>query len=115
MGCNLKDLVRPQSIDLNDLAGERVAVDVFLSAYQFITAMTSEDGRPLSRDGKPVAHIMGFLDRATALIAAGIDPVFVFDGKPPPEKKMLLNERKAKKKVKLNETITYFMLQLSID
>ena len=98
MGCNLKDLVRPQSIDLNDLAGERVAVDVFLSAYQFITAMTSEDGRPLSRDGKPVAHIMGFLDRATALLAAGIAPVFVFDGRPHILKQDTLNERRDRKK-----------------
>ena len=97
MGCNLKDLVRPESIDLSDLAGERVAVDVFLSAYQFITAMTGEDGRPLSRDGKPVAHIMGFLDRATTLIASGIDPVFVFDGRPHNLKQDTLKQRRERK------------------
>ena len=97
MGCNLKDLVRPESINLNDLEGERVAVDVFLSAYQFITAMTGEDGRPLSREGKPVAHIMGFLDRATTLIAAGIDPVFVFDGRPHNLKQDTLRERRERK------------------
>ena len=97
MGCNLKDLVRPESINLNDLEGERVAIDVFLSAYQFITAMTGEDGRPLSRDGKPVAHIMGFLDRATTLIAAGIDPVFVFDGRPHNLKQDTLRERRERK------------------
>ena len=59
--------------------------------------MTGEDGRPLSRDGKPVAHIMGFLDRATTLIASGIDPVFVFDGRPHNLKRDTLNERRERK------------------
>ena len=73
MGCNLRDLAKAESIDLSDLAGEKIAVDVFLSAYQFITAMTGEDGRPLSDSkSRPVAHLMGFLDRATILIASGI-------------------------------------------
>ena len=47
MGCNLRDLAKAESIDLSDLSGERIAVDVFLSAYQFITAMTGDDGQTL--------------------------------------------------------------------
>ena len=39
MGCNLKDLASPESIELSDLAGQRVAVDTFLVAYQFITSL----------------------------------------------------------------------------
>ena len=75
MGCNLRDLAKSESNDLSDLSGERIAVDVFLSAYQFITA-TGQDGRPLSdSNSRPVASLMGFLDRATILIASGIDPV----------------------------------------
>ena len=100
MGCNLRDLAKAESIDLSDLAGEKIAVDVFLSAYQFITAMTGEDGRPLSDSkSRPVAHLMGFLDRATILIASGIEPVFVFDGKPPDLKRDTLNERRVRKNV----------------
>ena len=64
MGCNLRDLVTPEPMELGDLSGQRVAIDVFLNAYQFITSMTGEDGKPLSYQGKPVAHLMGFLDRA---------------------------------------------------
>ena len=75
VGCNLRDLVESQPIEMKDLSGQRIAVDVFLNAYQFITSMTGEDGKPLSYNGKPVAHLMGFLDRTTVLISEGIDPV----------------------------------------
>ncbi|MDG1524619.1 MAG: hypothetical protein P8Q90_00915 [Candidatus Thalassarchaeaceae archaeon] len=87
MGCNLRDLASPESIQLSDLSGQRVAVDAFLTAYQFITSLRArgegKDGTYL-RDskGRPVSHLMGFLDRSAALIEAGIDPVFVFDGRP---------------------------------
>ncbi|MEC7436953.1 MAG: flap structure-specific endonuclease, partial [Candidatus Thermoplasmatota archaeon] len=100
MGCNLRDLAKSEPIDLSDLSGERIAVDVFLSAYQFITAMTGQDGRPLSdSNSRPVAHLMGFLDRATILIASGIDPVFVFDGNPPDLKRGTLDDRRSRKEV----------------
>ena len=80
MGCNLRDLVSPEPIDLSDLSGQRVAVDVFLNSYQFITSMTGPDGKPLSYNDSPVSNLMGFLDRSTMMISEGIDPVFVFDG-----------------------------------
>ena len=97
MGCNLRDLAPSQPIDLNELKGEKVAVDVFLNAYQFITSLTGQDGKPLSYNGKPVAHLMGFLDRATIMIEEGIDPVFVFDGKPHQLKMETLGTRKERK------------------
>ena len=97
MGCNLRDLVESQPIEMKDLSGQRIAVDVFLNAYQFITSMTGEDGKPLSFNGKPVAHLMGFLDRTTVLISEGIDPVFVFDGRPHELKLDTLKGRKNRK------------------
>ena len=97
MGCNLRDLVSPEPIELNDLSGERVAIDVFLNAYQFITSMTGQDGKPLSYEDKPVAHLMGFLDRATVMISEGIDPVFVFDGRPHDLKRNTLDGRRERK------------------
>ena len=97
MGCNLKDLAPATPIEISDLSGQRVAVDVFLNAYQFITSMTGADGKPLSYDGKPVSHLMGFLDRASILVSEGIDPVFVFDGMPHDLKRATLDERKSRK------------------
>ena len=97
MGCNLKDLAPAKPIEISDLSGQRVAIDVFLNAYQFITSMTGEDGKPLSYNEKPVSHLMGFLDRASILVSEGIDPVFVFDGRPHDLKRATLNERKTRK------------------
>jgi len=97
LGCNLRDLVTPEPMELGDLSGQRVAIDVFLNAYQFITSMTGEDGKPLSYQGKPVAHLMGFLDRASVMVSEGIDPVFVFDGKPDDLKRETLDGRKERK------------------
>ena len=62
MGCNLRDLAVIEPLEMSELSGQRVAVDVFLNAYQFITSLTGQDGKPLSYNGKPVAHLMGFLD-----------------------------------------------------
>ena len=87
MGCNLRDLANSKSIALRELSGQRVAIDTFLVAYQFITSIRArgegQDGGPL-RDskGRPISHLMGFLDRATVMIENGIDPIFIFDGHP---------------------------------
>ena len=72
MGCNLRDLAVIEPLNMRDLSGQRVAVDVFLNAYQFITSLTGQDGKPLSYNGKPVAHLMGFLDRTTVMLSEGI-------------------------------------------
>ena len=103
MGCNLRDLANPKSINLRDLSNKRVAIDTFLVAYQFITSIRArgegQDGGPL-RDskGRPISHLMGFLDRATVMIENGIDPIFIFDGKPHDLKLETLDERKERKK-----------------
>lgn len=102
MGCNLRDLSNPESISLRDLSGQRVAIDTFLVAYQFITSIRArgegQDGGPLRDDkGRPISHLMGFLDRATVMIENGIDPIFVFDGVPHDLKMDTLSDRKVRK------------------
>ena len=102
MGCNLRDLASPSAIEMSDLAGERIAVDAFLTAYQFITSLRArgegKDGTYLrDSSGRPVSHLMGFLDRSSALIEAGIDPVFIFDGRPHELKFDTLAERKERR------------------
>lgn len=102
MGCNLKDLASPEPIEMRDLAGQRVAVDTFLVAYQFITSLRARgEGRDglymRNAAGQPTSHLFGFLERASTMIAAGIDPVFVFDGRPHELKQDTLDERKARR------------------
>ena len=102
MGCNLRDLASPSAIEMSDLAGERIAVDAFLTAYQFITSLRArgdgKDGTYLrDSSGRPVSHLMGFLDRSSTLVEAGIDPVFVFDGRPHELKFETLAQRKERR------------------
>ena len=102
MGCNLRDLATPHPVELSDFNGQRVAVDAFLLAYQFITSLRKRgegaDGSPLTdSNGHPVSHLMGFLDRATLMIESGIDPIFVFDGRPHELKMQTLANRKSRK------------------
>jgi flap endonuclease-1 len=90
-------LATAHPLDLGEFSGQRVAVDVFLNAYQFITSLTGADGKPLSYEGRPVAHLMGFLDRATWMLENGIDPVFIFDGRPHQLKMETLAGRRSRK------------------
>ena len=97
LGCNLRDLATAHPLELSEMSGQRVAIDVFLNAYQFITSLVGQDGKPLSFDGRPVAHLMGFLDRATWMLENGIEPVFFFDGRPHDLKMDTLAGRKERK------------------
>ena len=102
MGCNLRDLAQPENLELSSLSGQRIGVDAFLTAFQFLTTIRDRspegDGGPLkSSNGKVVSHLMGFLNRTTSLLAAGIKPVFIFDGKAPELKADELAMRKARR------------------
>ncbi len=99
MGCNLRDLANPMKIDLTDLAGKKVGIDSFLVAFQFLTSIRDRsetgDGGPLKDSkGRPVSHLMGFLERTTGLLEKGIIPVFIFDGVHPDLKAETIAERK---------------------
>ncbi|MDR1690281.1 MAG: flap endonuclease-1, partial [Candidatus Methanoplasma sp.] len=56
------------------------------------------DGSPLSdRTGRVTSHLSGILYRTSNLISQGIEPSFVFDGKPHELKKATLTERKERR------------------
>ena len=74
-------------ININLLANKKIAIDASIYMYNF----------KVKGDLIEYMYKMIFIFRSHNII-----PVFVFDGKPPPEKKMLLNERKAKKQEALD-------------
>lgn len=103
MGCNLKDLATSEDCELSDLAGKKVGIDAFLTAFQFLTTMRDRsatgDGMPLrDNSGRYVAHLMGFLQRTCSLLKEGIIPVYIFDGKPPELKAYELDIRRERRK-----------------
>ncbi|MCQ2070184.1 MAG: flap endonuclease-1 [archaeon] len=98
MGVNLSDLVNPEPVELEDLRGKRVAVDTYNIAYQFLSAIRQPDGKPLCDSmGRTTSHLSGFLYRTANLIESGIEPIFVFDGKPHALKAATLEERKERR------------------
>ena len=91
---NLNSFLRdncPESIkctSLTDLAGKKIAVDISIYVYKY------------AGDNSLVENI--YLMLATFRYY-NIIPIFIFDGKPPAEKKELLQKRRADKKEAENE------------
>lgn len=98
MGVNISKLVETSPLNLEDLSGKSVAVDAFNTLYQFIATIRQPDGTPLKdRDGKITSHLSGLFHRTAALLDIGIQPAFVFDGKPPELKEKTLDARRSLK------------------
>ncbi len=84
MGVVLSDIVTPQPRTLEDFSGKVLAIDAFNTLYQFLAIIRQPDGTPLmDREGRVTSHLSGLIYRLSNFVAAGIRPVFVFDGEPP--------------------------------
>ena len=84
MGVDLSDLVNATPRTLEDLRGRSIAIDAFNTLYQFLSIIRQPDGTPLmDRQGRVTSHLSGIVYRTTNLLAVGIQPAFVFDGRPP--------------------------------
>ena len=69
-------------ISLAELSGKKIAVDISIYMYKYASEGTLLENMYLM---------------LSTMIHYNIVPVFIFDGKPPPEKKMLLQKRKEDK------------------
>ena len=96
MGVDLGDLFPKHPLSLENLRGRTVAVDAHNVLYQFLSIIRQPDGTPLrDSQGRVTSHLSGLIYRTTNLVEAGIKPVFVFDGRPPPLKAATLEARAA--------------------
>ncbi len=97
MGVALTPIISKQTIDLEDLAGRRLAVDGNAELYQFLALIRLRDGTPLmGDDGRVTSHLVGLFYRTTRLIGEyGLDLAFVFDGRPPEMKRAEIERRRA--------------------
>lgn len=94
MGLPFRDLVSPEELPWEALAGRSVAVDAYNAAYQFLATIRQRDGQPFSDpQGRVTSHLIGVLYRTTSLLGQGVVPAWVFDGKPPDLKAGTLRER----------------------
>lgn len=120
MGVQLGEIVSKEKLELEHLAGRKIAIDAFNSLYQFLAIIRQYDGTPLmDSQGRVTSHLSGLLYRNGKLLEAGILPAYVFDGKPPKLKRGVVAERmkikaeatkkwkKAKKKGDIEEARMY--------
>jgi len=94
MGINLSDIVTPETRTLEDFSGKILAIDAFNTLYQFLAIIRQPDGTPLmDHEGRVTSHLSGLIYRLSNFVAAGIQPVFVFDGEPPRLKARTIRSR----------------------
>ncbi len=75
-------------VNLETLAGKRLAVDVSIWLVQFVKAMRDPEGNMVEN-----AHLLGMFRRICRLLFHRIKPVFVFDGPAPALKRRTVAER----------------------
>jgi flap endonuclease-1 len=89
----------PESIKttaLYSLSGKRVAIDTSIFLYKSLSNYRHNGEYLRNKDGKIVSHIIGIFYKTIQYLAVGITPIYIFDGKPPVEKKEVLIERTKK-------------------
>ncbi|ORY76248.1 flap endonuclease 1-A [Leucosporidium creatinivorum] len=80
--------------DIKSLFGRIVSIDASMSMYQFLIAVRQQDGQQLMNEqGETTSHLMGFFYRTLRMIDNDLKPCYVFDGKPPDLKSMVLKKR----------------------
>ena len=73
------------NIELYKLSNKTVAIDASLFIYKSLMAINT-----------PNSHILGIYNKTILYLSLNITPIYIFDGKPPEEKRILLNERNMK-------------------
>jgi len=95
LGVQLKDLLSPSKIGLQELSGKSVAFDGNNILYQFLAIIRGEDGEALyDEKGRITSHLSGLIYRNSNLVEAGVKVVYVFDGKPPDLKGSEIDRRR---------------------
>lgn len=95
-----------QTIDIQNLAYKRVAIDISILLYQIIISIRNSGDDLRNNKGEVTSHILGLFNKTVWLINNKIIPIFIFDGKPPEFKYGTIKNRKeirmkAKEKLKL--------------
>lgn len=78
--------------------GRKIAIDASMSIYQFLVVVGRSGTELLTNEaGEVTSHLQGMFTRTVRLLEAGMEPVYVFDGKPPDLKQQELAKRYSKR------------------
>lgn len=84
MGVKIRTLLEVHNILFEDLKGKLIAIDAANALYQFLSIIQPTTGLPLMDDKNQVtSHLSGLFYRTINLVEKNIQPIYVFDGKPP--------------------------------
>lgn len=100
MGVNLRDLFPQHPVPPDWYAGKRIAVDGNNLAFRYLAAMRGPDGGPLrNAEGRPVGHVIGYVNLVRHLRERGAEPIVVWDGDVHEKKRRTVDERTQQRKV----------------
>ncbi len=103
LSSDIRQYMPVEELEEKDLIGKTVAVDTFNYLYQFLSAIRTQNGDLLERNGVVVSHLYGILWKFGRLLANGTKLIFVFDGKPSADKQLILEERREQKEKIMEE------------
>ncbi|MBS3087763.1 flap endonuclease-1 [Candidatus Pacearchaeota archaeon] len=100
MGVNISQIIPKKEIEFSSLKGKTIAIDAYVTLYQFLTTIRQPDGTPLQdSNGNTTSHLSGLFYRNINLLQEGIKPVYVFDGIPPALKQGEIEKRREAKAI----------------
>jgi len=100
MGVQISEIIPKKEIEISDLKGKIIAVDAYVTLYQFLTSIRQPDGTPLQdKNGNITSHLSGLFYRNINLLQENIKLVYVFDGIPPEIKQAEIEKRKEAKRL----------------
>ena len=81
MGVDLRSLISPSPIQLQEMGGKVLAVDAYNTIYQFLSTIRGPTGDLLTNSkGEVTSHLSGLFYRSISLLVENIKLAFVFDG-----------------------------------
>lgn len=95
MGVQISGIIPKTEVNIEDLAGRKIAIDAYNILYQFLSIIRQRDTGELLRDskGRITSHLSGIFYRTIKLVQNGVKPLYIFDGEPPEFKKKTIEER----------------------
>jgi flap endonuclease-1 len=95
VGVKIKSLLEIHTIIFEDLKGKLIAIDAANALYQFLAIVQPSTGTPLMDNKQRVtSHLSGLFYRTINLVEKDIQPIYVFDGKPPKFKAKTIEGRR---------------------
>ncbi len=96
MGVLLTRILKREQTSLKALSGKSFAIDGNIELHQFLAIIRKPDGALFTDNtGRVTSHLIGLLTRTSTLMTDyKMRPVFVFDGRPNPLKRRVIEARR---------------------